>query len=166
MAKKIIGLTTAVLLLFSLATCNPPEEEKPMGTFYSLQEAYAEALLTKDHLLSIAYYYNGGRIGNEVLMTEEYSPIEKTPKELTSQMENSIKSAYLTKLQIPSSLIAEHPNGISILDYFGIYEDCVAVRITDTYIPKDLPLAMNCSIDGVLFIDFRVEDIKIWRKNK
>ena len=53
MIKKLIGLMVAMLMLFSLATCN--KSEVKMGRL-SLQ-SYNKDLLNEQDLMSIAYYH-------------------------------------------------------------------------------------------------------------
>ena len=72
------GILLGMLCMLAgiLAGCAP----EASGDFYSLQEAYEAGYLTKEEIMSIAYYHNGGRVYNEEIMSEEYTPIPKNQK--------------------------------------------------------------------------------------
>ena len=72
------GILLGMLCMLAgiLAGCAP----EASGDFYSLQEAYEAGYLTKEEIMSIAYYHNGGRVYNEEIMSEEYTPIPKSQK--------------------------------------------------------------------------------------
>ena len=77
MKRALIAVLAAAILVATLgcfAGCGPT----PSGTFYNLQEAYEGDMLTREELMSIAYYHNGGRQYNEEIMGEEYTPIPKS----------------------------------------------------------------------------------------
>jgi len=61
----VIGLAIAVLLLFSLAACNPPEEDEPMGTQIPFEEVV----------------FGGNFVG--LNGDEEFSAIIRSQQELT-----------------------------------------------------------------------------------
>ena len=77
------GILLGMLCMLAgiLAGCAP----EASGDFYSLQEAYEAGYLTKEEIMSIAYYHNGSRVYNEEIMSEEYTPIPKTPQELSEE---------------------------------------------------------------------------------
>ena len=76
------GILLGMLCMLAgiLAGCAP----EASGDFYSLQEAYEAGYLTKEEIMSIAYYHNGGRVYNEEIMSEEYTPIPKTRTGITN----------------------------------------------------------------------------------
>ena len=72
---KMIGIFfAAILLLVAELSCFAGCDPAPSGTIYSLREAYENGLLTKEELMSIAYYHNGGRRFIEAIMCEDYTP--------------------------------------------------------------------------------------------
>lgn len=131
MVKKIIILGVALVMMLSSGACGN-NEEKEMGTYYSLQEAYDQALLTQEDLKSIAYYLNG---------TSEYESfcIPKTPEILSEKTVNAIKetAAYNLRNQTHSDGTKRYPKAkakdIGIVNYYGTYNNCVAVMINDIY---------------------------------
>ena len=93
--------------------------EEELGKFYSLQEAYDNGWLTREELLSIAYYYNG-RYGNEEIMDENYTPLTKTPATLDLEMDLEIRKAY-----VKGNIY--RVDTVEIRAYCGTYGECIAV---------------------------------------
>ena len=101
--------------------------EEELGKFYSLQEAYDNGWLTREELLSIAYYYYeekfprlGGRYGNEEIMDENYTPLPKTPETLDEEMDLEIRKAY-----VKGNIY--RVDTVEIEVYCGTYGECIAV---------------------------------------
>lgn len=150
MAKKVLILGIALYILFSLAACKQ-EEVESMGTLYSLQAAYDEGLLTVDDLRSIAYYHNDNI---------------QYPEVLDEKIEQTIKKTYAEIIRTRSS--NPHTEAttcdVSIIRYFGTYNDCVAVILFDSF--TDYPSVMReKKIAGVTFV-YSGANITIWNKNK
>ena len=120
----------------SLQENSSPQEsssvvEEELGKFYSLQEAYDNGWLTREELLSIAYYYYeekfpslGGRYGNEEIMDENYTPLTKTPATLDVEMDLEIRKAY-----VKGNIY--RVDTMEIQAYCGTYGECIAVYIYD-----------------------------------
>ena len=72
--------------------------KKPNGEIYSLEEVYKWGLISREDLMSIAYYQNGGRDRNESIMNENYNPVPKNPEELNKTMESDIKQYFVDYL--------------------------------------------------------------------
>ena len=158
MLKKLIGLTIAVLLLFSLAACNPPEEDETMGTFYSLQEAYKSGLLSQKDLFLIAAYQ--GSLDLVIADMPIYSrPVPQTP--LTEQIANSIKQTRVNWLNAQGYITDAALDDVSIDGYYGTYNGSVAVMISDAY--HDYTQALwELTVGGVTFY---FNSIVIWKPN-
>ena len=132
--------------------------------FYSLKNAYDMGLLTRDDLMSIAYYHNGGRRYNEEIMPEDYSPQPKTPEVLSENTELKIKETAAKEFREKYNVEYAKAEGFTITEYYGTYGGYVAVVIKDNYtggvwspIPETYPLA------GVEF-QIRSENfIRLWR---
>ena len=95
--KKWLAFVAACMSLVAtvlVAGCTP-EQQYAVGSFYSLEEAYENGWLTRDDILSIAYYYNQGTEGNEELMGESYAPEPMVPETLDEERVNQIKRTYL-----------------------------------------------------------------------
>lgn len=113
------------------------------GTFYTVTEAYKKGYLTREQVMSIAYYHNekydfvsdyyyqSGKVSNEEIRDETYTPIPITPEKLSTDTENSIKQTYLD-LYYKDKDYAEL-SGVRIDSYYGTFDGCVAVMITDNY---------------------------------
>ena len=91
------------------------------GTFYSLQSAYDNGLLTKDDLLSIAYYNNFSNWGNEEIMPEDFDPQPKNPEVLSETLDLKIRQACGKNTQNTA-------DDYYIYGYFGVYNNCVVVK--------------------------------------
>lgn len=154
MIKKIIALGVMIIMAVSLTAC-----ENTKGSFYSLQEAYEQNWLTQENLKNLAYYYNGESDD------ENFVPTTKNPESLSTDVENKIKKTHLTgiKKDYPTATVS----GIHIVEYYGIYNDCVAVYIKDDYRVIDILVEPEYIVGGILFRNFSSPGLRIWReKNK
>lgn len=118
-------------------------EKIETGTFYTVTEAYEKSLLTREQVLSIAYYHNkeysfveqvfydDGLITNEEIRDENYIPLPITPQTLSAQTEKSIKQTHLDAYYKDKDYAKL--SGVRIDSYYGTYNGCVAVMITDNY---------------------------------
>ena len=163
MKQRIFSIWIAVCLLVLpavLAGCGP----KTYGTFYTLQEAYDNGYLTREDLMSIAYYHHNGREYNEETMPEDYAPIPKDPEELSESTSLRIRSTAAADWN------AEYPDDDATAEdfwidyYYGTYGNCVAVMMTDNFTGYNQVLHAS----GVADITIQYYDgnrIKIWRAN-
>jgi hypothetical protein len=128
MVKKIIALGVLIIMAISLAAC-----ENTKGSFYSLQEAYDEGLLTVEDLQSIANYQSAGED------EPDFAPIPKNPEYLSNEIINAIKKTYLVNLRdirnqdgtlmCPNATISD----VKFLGYYGTYNNAIAIKISDEY---------------------------------
>ena len=153
----VIGITVA----FGAVACSPtsaPFPEKP--GFYNLYEAYTNGWLTKDDLMSIAYYHNGGRGGNKDIMPENYTPKPKTPEVLSEEMDLAIRQTFLDEHFIESD-----PCEITLdnlrAEYYGTYSNCVAVKIWCDVFGYGAAIVRE-RIGGVLFGYSNTNTLQIW----
>ena len=101
------------------------------GVFYTVREAYENGYITFEDVKSIAYYHNHGRRDNEQIMPEDYKPIPKSPEVLTEKMQRPIKQtaweyeygSYRDNI----NPLKVTPSGFRIVEYNGIYNNCIAV---------------------------------------
>lgn len=149
MKKRIIGIVFAavfVLLLgISVAGCG----YKPHGTFYSLQEASDNGLLTRDDLLSIAYYNQNGTWGNEEVMGESFEPQPKAPAELDSATERALCRCYWeqNKTLFESEGITDKQMGVRA--YLGTYNGYIVLIMGRGDVYEEA--FRRYTIDGILF---------------
>ncbi len=123
----LFGMVCAVAAIF--AGCAPAAS----GTFYSLKEAYDSGYLTREDIMSIAYYHNGGIQCNEDIMGEDYAPIPKVPSELSEETSKKIRSTAAHGYNKQFSGRNAAADDFSIVEYCGTYGDCVVVMMTDIY---------------------------------
>ena len=160
--KKLLAMLLAALLLgvgaLGLAGCGP----KTYGTFYTLQEAYDNGYLTRENLMSIAYYKNGGRRYNESIMPEDYAPIPKDPEELSESTSLRIRSTAAADWN------AEYPDDDATAEdfwidyYYGTYGNCVAVMMRDNLSGTTGVVWIGIVAD-VSFSYNSGKEIRVWR---
>ena len=140
-----------LILSVVLAGCN-----KNLGKLYTLEEAYDLNLITKDDLKSIAYYFNK-------VESSDFVPKPKKPESISKRNERLIKKTYLRdELKEPRLSI----KNVHIYEYYGTYNGCIALRITDSYNRYDYNIHEEYVIGGVSFYDFHVASISIYAPNK
>jgi len=162
MLKKLLTLGIALAMLFSvfaLTGCEK-EEDKTVGTFYSLQEAYDNEWITIEDLRSIAYYYSFTVVDGGSNNPENFEPKPKTPEALSDKTEKAIKRTYLIELQ--KSISEATIDDVRIADYYGTYGDCVVVNVWDDCIDYDLLFIPEQFIGGVLFRNYCARTASVW----
>ena len=166
--KKLLAVLLATMLLgvgaLGLAGCGP----KTYGTFYTLQEAYDNGYLTREDLMSIAYYHHNGREYNEKTMPEDYAPIPKEPPELGEEISWKIREAAAKELQqAETGAVPEaEAEGMSVEKYYGTYNGSVAVIIGQSYYSYPA-VEINSwdTIGGVVIHYWSYDRIQIWLEN-
>lgn len=152
--KRIFMLL--IVMLFGMELFGCKEEEGQMGKFYNLQEAYEQKLLSKDDLENIAYYYN--RLDNN-----EFQPRPKNPPYINKNDERIIKKVYLKEIiNEPAKSIEE----VNIYDYYGTYNECIVIGITDSYNVYDYVIKEEYVLDGISFYNFHEAAIRVFIFNK
>ena len=149
--KRIIVLFMMLILSVVLVGCN-----KNAGKLYTLEEAYDLNLITKNDLKNIAYYFNK-------VESNDFVPKPKNPESISKKNERLIKKTYLRDvLKEPRLSIKK----VHIYEYYGTYNGCIALRITDSYNRYDYNFHEEYIIDGVSYYDFHVASIRIYAPNK
>lgn len=138
--RKIICLMLIFVMAFTMMTmvaCKPEKEDEPeeRGTFYSLQEAYDQGLITQDDLESIANYYKS-----------------ENQEELDEEIANAIKEtrAYCLRTLSSSSIKNAKADDVTILGYYGTYNNCFAVKIDDDFAVYTTALR-EVTLAGIVF---------------
>ena len=103
--------------------------EEELGKFYSLQEAYDNGWLTREELLSIAYYYQGKYL-NEELMPEDYLPITKNPEVLSEEIQLEIRQTFYERYVKGGTYTLDD---VEIQAYCGKYGEYIAVKIESLF---------------------------------
>ena len=136
--KKVISILFLFVLVISIAFAFTGCGKEETGTFYTVTEAYEQGYLTREDVMSIAYYNNGGIEHNEEAMDGYFKPLPISPEELSVKTEKAIKQTHFNlhwkdrDLDELEKLIGGKLE-ITIEKYYGTYKGCVAVMVTDTY---------------------------------
>ena len=156
MKRALIAALTAAMLVTAFG-CFAGYGPTPSGTFYTLQEAYEGGLLTREELMSIAYYHN-----NRV----------PYPEELDDRIDQCIRETVAYKYRTDR----EHPNpnataeALSISQYYGAYRGCYAVLLNyDEEVfgyPPAVVVDNWIEIGGVAFHQRSTRFIEIWKNDQ
>lgn len=165
MTKKKVAILAIVLSLVAAAVAAvcagcAPERQKTSsdGSFYSLEEAYEDELLTQDDLRNIAYYYHT-RYGETEHVGASFEPSPKTPETLSEDTQNKLRRTYLNEvIKMPDG----SPDEVVIRGYFGTYNGCVVVDISDNYHQYDYVFEPEHEIGGVTFYDYVSAFLRVW----
>ena len=149
--KKVLMICFMLAIIICIGGCN-----KNVGKLYTLEEAYDLNLITKDDLKNIAYYFNK-------VESNDFVPKPKNPESIDEKTERLIKKTYLRDILKEPRLSTEK---VHIYEYYGTYNDCIALRITDSYNCYDYLIHEEYIIDGVSFYSFHVASIRIYAPNK
>ena len=174
MTKKISKTVAFILMLgiifVSVAGCypanagsdlqlqiEPQEDDDEMidpidvdGAFYSLQRAYDNEWLTISDLQSIANHQNQGTKPSDILSAELKAEIKETAAEnLRTNSTNPI----------PEATAAD----ITIIKYYGTYNNCIAVMISNIYTESSAALR-DVEVAGIMFNYFNGNSITVWKQ--
>ena len=157
--KKILSLFLCFLTIFFCAGCN--KEKNPPGEIYSLEEAYENGWITREHLLSIAYYFGGQKENNVELQDENYAPIPKNPEKLSEKTALKIRKTDLYRMREVGKSKFDLSDML-IEGYYGCYMDYYAVTTSfkGARYTEDIKDRM---IDGVLFT-YTYEFPVLWKE--
>ncbi len=167
MKRIMAAFAAAVILLVGAAAlvgCGGTEPEEK-GVLLSLGGAYESGWLTQEEVLSIAYYHNGGRKGNEEIMTENYAPMPKTPAELDAETEMGIKRTAAQEYNKAGFVTHAVPDGFYISAYYGTYDDCVAMVVMSSYLQYEDAIRTETVANVKFFYTYGYEII-VWKAEK
>ena len=134
----LIALISTICIAFSFGGCEKKEEKK----FYTVTEAYEEGLLTREQIMSIAYYHHEGTFSNEEIMGEDYTPLPLTPEELPAETVKALLQDHIDE-DYPGTQYTV--SDFKIDSYYGTYNGCVAVMIG--------------FVEGGFYASFTIEEI-------
>ena len=161
-SKLLVSLMAMIMFLGSVfAVTGCKKEKNPPGEIYILEEAYENGWITREHLLSIAYYF-GQKNNNEELLDENYAPIPKNPKKLSEKTALKIRK---TKLYNVRKAVRESAvlSDITIKNYFGYYEGYYVITTSVSGIGHSTDIKERV-IDGILFT-YTYEFPVLWKEN-
>ncbi len=128
MKKLLSFLLVPVCLLLCAVGCGKNDEKTEEGNFYTVTEAYENGYLTKEDVMSIAYYHNNGRDGNEAVMSEDYKPLPMIPERLSTTIDRAVKDSFYSSDFWQQYEINYRKEDISY-SYYGTYGNSVVLRI-------------------------------------
>jgi len=164
MYKRILVFSLCVIFTFLFVGCGDGDKNKcpkdcscecnitsggsdsgawtVQGKFYGLQNAFNLGLISRNDLLDIAYYHNGG---NDIIKDESsgfgglftvtpstHNPTPKSPSKLSAELETIIRKDCFeldfrqTGNDVKYGVKLFH---IDLIGYYGIYDGYVAVKI-------------------------------------
>ncbi|MBP5308348.1 MAG: hypothetical protein J6Z34_04340 [Clostridia bacterium] len=146
--------TLFLVFILALALFLPMGCENYEKKFYTLDEVYENGEITRQNLLSIIYYINGGIIEeNKEQYPEDFVPTPKDPEELDENTERAIENAYNNQLKKENKKLYADVI-IEEVRYYGTYNDyiCVGIRI-------EIP---GVSFGDVVFQE-TIDGVSYWR---
>lgn len=143
-------------ILITVIDGEAPQPEENLGTFYSLKKAYDEGLLKVAELQSIADYVNNNSLPEDVLSAEKSKTIKET---WLKEMHD-----YGRECEIGVYLVATIDD-ITIHNYYGTYNNAVAIIYTDIYHGSGAVSPGGDTIGGVYFDNYEPAEISIWIAN-
>lgn len=129
-AKHILAIAACLVLL--LCSAGIFSGCAVGGKLYTMKEAYEYGTISREALMSIAYYHNGGREYNEAIMGEDYRPIEKDPAQLSEREENDIKAVFAQAETENNKGEVTRAEDIELVCYYGVYDGCYAFIADNT----------------------------------
>ena len=118
-------------------------------------------MITQEQVKSIAYYHNGGIQFNEEIMGEDYTPLQKTPEELSGETEKLIIQDYVDAYcKGENRSVTDY----KIDKYFGTYNGYVACMIAPTS-GGFLDEVRKEEVAGVIIRYRDSNSIKIWKNS-
>ena len=127
------------------------DENTEENRFYTLSEIYESGEISRQELLSVIYYHNGGIPAfNEDQYPEDFVPTPKDPEELDESIVQGIVNTY-TDLLLKEN--AKFYAGVEAeIKYYGTYGDYICVCIfIETPEGGFGASAWKETIDGVLY---------------
>ena len=153
----LIALISVISIAFAFGGCGGKDEKK----FYTVTEAYEEGLLTREQIMSIAYYHHEGIRRNEEVMGEDYIPLPLTPEKLSDKTENCLKQAYLNEYYQDKNYA--ELSGVKIDRYYGTYNGQVVVMMSDDY-SGGADIEWEEKVAGINIYYINGNSIKVWGK--
>ena len=158
--KKLKHVSIFILvgiLLFSLffPACGKDNQSgnEGEGTLYTLAQAYEEGLITREHLLNIAYY-QGSAEYNQDEINENFTPLPKG--ELTANVSLQLRSAIADMHRSYKGYENVTAEGFSVTEefYYGCYNGYHAFFFEDVSGISNYPDWIHNyqeEIDGIVF---------------
>ncbi len=148
--KIVLPIVLCVAILLPIFSCIAPT-----GTFYSLEKAYANGLLTESDLTEIADHYNLMQNKDEQNFLKQKLSPSVLSKRTIRKITRTYKVEILKKRWISSSYI--------YFDlYYGTYNGALVIDIIDNYILRDVYVIDEVMIGGVMFYNYSPTWIRVW----
>ncbi len=160
--KKLLAILLTIISVVGIACAfgGCGNEDEQTGVFYTVTEAYERGYLTREQVMSIAYYHNGGTEHNEEIMGDDYKPFP--PTKPNAETEKAIKKTYYH-----SDNWKRYENDFKFEDincgYYGVFDNVIAVVITVYGEAVALP-AWEEKVDDITIYYTDIKRILIWEK--
>lgn len=96
------------------------------GKFYTVTEAYESGYLTREDVMSIAYYHNRGNYKNEEIMGENFVPLPKTPETPSEETDKAIIDSFYDSERWNQYNCAKED---LVYLYYGIYGNAIVLKM-------------------------------------
>ena len=162
--KSLIVGVVLIMCVGILCACNngddfrnPINGEPEAGEFYTLQEAFDNGWLSRGDLRNIAYHRTGDG------QRKGFKPTPKNPEVLSAETELAIKEAHAANLRESGTLEAV-TDGVTIIAYYGIYNEMIAVLIDAIYYAHP---SVECfeTVGNIKFEYDNPNFIRLWKLN-
>lgn len=159
--KIIIGVVTVLLFSCLFIGCGSTN-----GTFYTLNEAYEDGLITRENVMNIAALRTGSVM--TILNTDqppwEFEEVDFTAVEPDAPLDNALKK------QIVKDFKASKKDKLAdceIFAYYGTYGDYIALEISFSYVDIAVPDVMReLSVDNIYLGSISYSnELLLWHKN-
>ncbi len=147
--KIVLPIVLCVAILLPIFSCLGPT-----GTFYSLEQAYNDKLISYEDLLNIAYNSNNYKYNEELF--EGFTPTEKG--ELDKSVERTIKKALSKR-----SKNREKPDTF-IIYYYGCYNDYYVIKYSNVDIENPAVIIEGFDIIGGIRFKKGFMSFELWKK--
>ena len=144
------------------------------GGFYSVEEVYKNGWITREDLMRLCYYQNGGVLYARVengsnlgsdgsIKVMDYEPNFELG-ELDEETERKIRCAYAYKFRgsMHEDVWTGKASEVTITSYFGTYNNCSAVKISVGWMRPGYEYYEE--IDGLVFM-FNENPLYVWKEN-
>lgn len=140
------------------------------GEFYTLQEAYAEGLLSDEDIENVSYYHHYGFgeefVANTDYVDKDFSPVPLSPETLHYGTELKIRSTiareYRESGNKDETYTQADPEDFTISEYGGTYGGCAVVMIANVN-EGYLDAILEETVGGKTFYYSSYNTLKVWK---
>ncbi len=154
---KMLTLALVIVLLISsmsvlLTSCNTPKY------YASLEQAYADGKISRQDLMSIAYYFS--RSHNE--FEEDFVPTPKNPEDLDDKTKEKLVKIFVDKGGVHGEDLSNWEGRLDFVHYLGTYNNIIVCVIE---YPAAFDDTRTIHIDDIILkskCDWEIMAIELW----